>query len=107
MEGIASGRFLYLAHPDLPNFRGDPEALAASVDAICLAAKAADVPLEVNGLGFKGGRNYPREGFFRRAAELGVPDLYSLHTPCLTEADYAEIAEIFRAYEDRILKEGI
>lgn len=71
LDAIASGRFLYVAHPDLPKFQGDPTLLTAAYRRICAAAKQAQIPLEVNTLGLRDGRNYPNKTFFRIAAEYG------------------------------------
>ena len=71
LAGIESGRFLYLAHPDLPYFTGDPARFDAVMEDICLCAKEHDLPLEVNMLGLRDGRNYPTRAFFERAATHG------------------------------------
>ena len=71
LSAIDSGRFLYVAHPDLPRFQGDPTLLTAAFHRICAAAKKADIPLEVNTLGLRDGRNYPSQTFFNIAAQYG------------------------------------
>ncbi len=71
IAGIESGRFLYLAHPDLPDWRGERAAFDAAMERICLAAKQYDLPLEVNMLGLRDGRNYPTRAFFEMAARHG------------------------------------
>lgn len=71
LDAISSGHFLYIAHPDLPKFQGDPQLLTAAYHRICAAARQAELPLEVNTLGLRDGRNYPNETFFSIAAQYG------------------------------------
>lgn len=71
-EGIRTGLFKYLAHPDILLYRGADEApLLRCYEQIIQAAKDADLPVEINILGMREGRNYPTETFFRMAAENG------------------------------------
>lgn len=76
VEGMESGLFLYMAHPDLmfnayPEF--DAEAEKAS-RALCREANRLHMPLEYNLYGLykgkkAGGMGYPCDGFWRIAAE--------------------------------------
>lgn len=83
VDGIRSGVFLYLAHPDMPDWRGERALLDAAMERICLAAKEQALPLEINILGQRTGRNYPTEAFFRRAAAHGCTFCVGVdaHTP--------------------------
>lgn len=71
IEGLATERFTYLAHPDLLNFRGDEVFYRRQMRALCRAARELDVPLELNLLGLRQGRNYPNRIFWELAAEEG------------------------------------
>ena len=71
LEGLATGRFSYLAHPDLINFVGNRNVYEKEMERLCVACKRMDIPLEINGLGLYEGRNYPFERFFRIAAKVG------------------------------------
>lgn len=70
-EGIRTGVFSYIAHPDIYNFAGDPEIYAREAEKICRAAKEMDLPLEINGLGIRDHRDYPRDDFWDVAAKVG------------------------------------
>ncbi|MBO6055020.1 MAG: histidinol-phosphatase [Oscillospiraceae bacterium] len=70
-DGIRSGLFLYVAHPDLPFFQGEEPVLRSAYEQILLAAEEKDLPLEINLLGALQNRNYPSELFFRMAKENG------------------------------------
>lgn len=71
--GMQTGRFMYLAHPDLINYLGDKEIYNREMTRMCRGLKEMDIPLEVNVLGFRGGRHYPSERFFKIAADIGNP----------------------------------
>lgn len=70
-EGLRTGKFLYFAHPDIFNFTGDPQIYRHYIKKLCLCAKELDIPLEINLLGLKEDRSYPRYDFFKIAAETG------------------------------------
>ena len=72
IEGMKSGEFLYLAHPDLINFTGDDETYKKHMVHIVEASLEYDIPLEVNMLGFVEKRNYPCARFFEMASEMGA-----------------------------------
>lgn len=71
IEAMETGEFLYLAHPDIANFTGDERFYLQQARRICRAARAAGLPLEVNVLGMRDLRWYPRGLFFEAAAEEG------------------------------------
>ncbi|MBR6650838.1 MAG: histidinol-phosphatase [Clostridia bacterium] len=82
-DALKTGLFTYLAHPDLPNFRGSEETLQKVHLRLCETAKAAGVPIECNLLGIKGNRWYPKKSFFEIAAKVGCPVVLGLdaHSP--------------------------
>jgi len=71
IAGMETGRFLFLAHPDLLHFAGDPETYRTQNLRICRRAKELNIPLEINMQGYRENRGYPSETFFRIAAEAG------------------------------------
>ena len=71
LEGLSTGCFTYLAHPDMINFTGSDEAYYAPMKRLCEGAKKMNIPLEINMLGVWEGRIYPCERFFRIAGEVG------------------------------------
>ena len=71
LEGLATGVFTYLAHPDVINFTGDEAHYRAEMTRLCQGAKAMQIPLEINMLGLIEHRHYPCERFFRIAGEVG------------------------------------
>ena len=71
LEGLATGDFLYLAHPDLAGYRFPQEHIQTEYRRLCEGAKAMKIPLEINLLGLLTGRHYPNEILFKIAAEVG------------------------------------
>lgn len=72
IEGMRTGRYSYVAHPDMYHFTGDETVYRTQVARLCRAAKALDLPLELNLLGLSDGRCYPRREFWEVAAETGA-----------------------------------
>ena len=71
IEGMDTGCFTYLAHPDLINYQGDDKLYRQEMRRLCRGAKDRNIPLEINLLGSITGRNYPDRRFWRIAAEEG------------------------------------
>ena len=69
--GQKSGKFSYIAHPDVINFVGDVKIYCSEVRRFCEEMKEAGMPLEYNLLGFSTKRHYPTDRFFKIAAEVG------------------------------------
>ena len=71
IEGMHTGLFTYVAHPDLIHFLGDDRIYQTQMRRLCQAAKQCNIPLEVNLLGIREGRNYPNDLFWEQAAMEG------------------------------------
>lgn len=71
IEAMETGLFTYLAHPDLLNFVGDDKTYALHMSRLCRAAKACQMPLELNLWGLQQGKHYPVDRFWAIAAEEG------------------------------------
>ncbi len=71
IEGLRTGYFSYLAHPDLCRVCDDEDYYKKEMTRLCLEAKALDIPLEFNMHGLAVGAAYPTERFYRIAAEVG------------------------------------
>ncbi|MBR4072803.1 MAG: histidinol-phosphatase [Clostridia bacterium] len=68
---IKSGKFSYIAHPDIFNYDFESEEYYREMKRLCITAREFDVPLEINFLGIKGKRIYPNRNFLKIAAEVG------------------------------------
>ena len=71
IDGLQTGAFSCFAHPDLIRFLGDGTEYTRQMRRLCRAAAEANVPLELNLLGLREGRNYPDPRFWRIAGEEG------------------------------------
>lgn len=82
-EGLSTGAFAYLAHPDIVWYSGEPAFYTEKMRELCLFAKERDIPLEYNLLGFVNKRSYPTEAFWDIVAEVGnkVVIGYDAHNP--------------------------
>ena len=71
IEGMETGVFSCLAHPDLLYYTGDRKIYLKWYEKLCLRAKELGIPLEMNMLGYAEKRNYPKADFFRIVQEVG------------------------------------
>ena len=83
VNGIRTGLFSYVAHPDLFSFTGSADVRDREMRRICRAAKEESVPLEINLLGIRSKRSYPDPDFWRIAGEEGCSAVLGCdaHTP--------------------------
>ena len=71
IEGMQTGAFTYVAHPDCILFLGDRQLIKNGLRRICREAKACDLPLEINLLGIHKNKHYPCREYFECLAEEG------------------------------------
>lgn len=69
IEAMKTGKFVYFAHPDLFNFRGERSVFDREYRRLCRYAKKCGIPLEINFLGLDEQRNYPFAPFWKIAGE--------------------------------------
>jgi len=83
MEGLNTGKFTYLAHPDVFHFVGDRKIYHSYMRELVRTAKDCGTPLEINLAGLASGRHYPGEAFFEIAAEENCPVVIGIdaHAP--------------------------
>jgi histidinol-phosphatase (PHP family) len=83
LAGLATGDFLYLAHPDLVGYRFSPQVIEQEYRRLCEGAKRMGIPLELNFLGLRTNRHYPNKILYKIAAEVGNEIIFGLdaHTP--------------------------
>lgn len=71
IEGMKTGRFMYLAHPDLINYQGEDAIFEREMIRMCESLKEMHIPLEINLLGLLEGKHYPRERFWEIVGKVG------------------------------------
>ena len=82
-EGLETGVFTYLAHPDLFYFVGSDRDYIDHMRPMIRHAREAGIPLEINLLGILEGRHYPKRLFWELAAEENAPVILGIdaHRP--------------------------
>ena len=83
IDGIKTGRYLYVAHPDLVNFTGEEVLYKQHMKRLCVALKEEDIPIEINILGLWESRQYPAKRFLELAKETGNKAIIGMdaHSP--------------------------
>lgn len=71
IAAMETGLYSYLAHPDLAYYDTQDPFYVEEMTRLCKRAKALDIPLEFNLLGYATNRQYPNETFFRLAKKIG------------------------------------
>ena len=104
IEGMNTGLFTYLAHPDLINFTGDDDIYRLHMSRLVRAAVDLNIPLEINVYGFVDHRWYPCDRFFRMAAEYHSKFVIGCdaHTP-----EIIRQPEHIKGFEDFLIRNGI
>lgn len=83
IEGMETGLYQYIAHPDLCNFVGAADRYEFHMTRLCTYLKEKNIPVEINMLGLLEGRHYPSEQFFKIAQKVGNTAIIGIdaHTP--------------------------
>ena len=98
IEGISTGKYLYLAHPDIINYIGPDAIYQKHISRLCRFMKEKDIPLEINVLGLWTHRTYPDRRFWEIAAKIGNTAVIGIdaHAPeQLLNSEAIRQAEIF------------
>ena len=101
ITAINTGRFTYIAHPDILNYSGkDIDFYRSEADRLILEAKRLGLPLEYNLLGMSDRRAYPNPVFWEEVGKLGAPAIIGCdaHEPYRV-ADPKELARATRFLE--------
>lgn len=77
-EGMRTGYFSYVAHPDVIRFSGEKEIYRAYMSRLCKTSIETGVPLELNFLGIREGRHYPTADFWELVGEMGCDVVYGM-----------------------------
>ncbi len=104
LEGLGTGSFSYLCHPDMCNFIGDEEHYINEMTRLCEGAKKLGIPLEINLQGLREGRFYPTKRFASIAARVGNPYILGAdaHTPEALVLAVKEGAPMAEAWRDEL-----
>lgn len=83
IEGLKTGKFLYIAHPDLFNYTGPDRIYIEKMTYLCQEIKKLGYPVEFNLLGFAQKRNYPDKRFWKIVSQVGNDVIigFDAHSP--------------------------
>lgn len=70
LDGLKTGLFIYIAHPDLFNYTGDDKIYIEKMTYFCREIKKLGYPVEFNLLGYAQNRNYPDKRFWKIVSEV-------------------------------------
>ncbi|MFU0827331.1 MAG: Histidinol-phosphatase [Lachnoclostridium sp.] len=71
IEGMETGKYQYVAHPDLINYIGPKGIYEYHMKRLCQYLKDKNIPIEINLQGLSGNRHYPSEHFLSIAQKTG------------------------------------
>lgn len=71
LDGLKTGKFAYIAHPDLIKYKGPDSIYKDRMTYFCREIKKLGYPIEFNKYGYTDRRNYPDRRFWEIAAEVG------------------------------------
>lgn len=96
LEGLKTGKFLYIAHPDLFKFKGSTKIYKEKMTYFCKEIKKLGYPVEFNLLGFSQHRNYPDKRFWKIVSEVGLDVVigFDAHSP--------EVFQNKKVYDDAV-----
>ena len=101
-DAMTTGRFTYLAHPDVIHFMGDEAIYDQHMRKLCRTANAHGLPVEINFLGIGENRLYPRDTFWKIAGEEKCQVVLGLDAHQVKAFEYqnclAKAMELVRKY---------
>lgn len=108
IEGIKTGVFTYVCHPDVVVFTSNMDKYRTEMTRLCKVAKEYGIPLEINFYGIRDNRFYPFEEFWKIAGEVGVDVVYGFDahdTAAAYDGDSIPVAdELVRKYNLNLIK---
>lgn len=101
-EGMKTGFYTYVAHPDLNNYSGDVDEYCDAMKSVCETSLETDTPLEINLLGIRGRRPYPKDKFWEMVGRYGCKVVFGsdAHSPAelLCTEDFDRAMEMVDKY---------
>lgn len=106
-EGMETGAFTYIAHPDMVNGLGWAEYFTQEMRKLCRNANKFGLPLEINLLGIRDNRIYPNDTFWKIAGEEGCrvilgSDAHAPEDVC-RPADVAAALRLVEKYQLKLI----
>lgn len=109
IEGMRTGSYCCLAHPDLMNYQGMDSVYEWEMGRLCRELKKLEIPLEINILGMGAGKHYPQERFWKLVSEEGNDVILGLDAHCVEHIrdvdSYYKCLELVDKYNLHLIKE--
>ena len=83
LEGMNTGSYCCLAHPDILNYQGLDSIYEWEMTRLCRELKKMKIPLELNLLGISQNKQYPAERFWKIVSEIGNEVILGLDAHCV------------------------
>ncbi|MGN0351776.1 MAG: histidinol-phosphatase [Roseburia sp.] len=107
LDGLKSGYFSYVAHPDIGNYTKDEAVYRRYMRQICEVSKELGLPLEINQNGYRNGAWYPNSRFLTIASEVGNDMIIGVdaHNPMdfLSRQSYEECIRLGEQYAHKLI----
>lgn len=97
IEGLKTGHFTYIAHPDIIGYDYSSEAIEREYTRLLTFCKENGYPIEINCLGLQNRRWYPRRKIFELASNIGNEVIIGIdaHTPSVITKQTFDLAKDF------------
>lgn len=103
IAGMKTGKYLYIAHPDVINFTGADNIYEKHMSRLCQYLKENKIPVEINMLGAFQGRHYPSNRFLEIVKKTGNSCIIGVdaHAPeqLLNDTGYRICNNIIEKYQ--------
>ena len=108
LEGMNTGSYCCLAHPDILNYQGLDSIYEWEMTRLCRELKKMKIPLELNLLGISQNKQYPAERFWKIVSEIGNEVILGLDAHCVEHLmdveSYQKGKEMARKYHLNIIE---
>lgn len=108
-EAMRFGVYSYVAHPDIATYTGDMSLYLEKMKKICEVSVETDTPLEINMLGIRESRHYPKDEFLALAGEFGCKMILGCdaHAPSALDrpTTYKRAMELAEKYSLNVIEE--
>lgn len=101
VSALNTGRITYLCHPDMMLYAKDDEIYEREMSRLILEAKRLDIPLEINLLGARVNRHYPRSFFWEIAGRLGAAAILGCDAHSPNDVGVKSEIEAAQRYADK------
>lgn len=108
IEGMHTGTYLYLAHPDIMNYQGMDSVYDWEMTRLCRAMKEMNIPIEINLQGIRYNRHYPDERFWKIVGETGNKVILGIDAHCVDQIydtePYVKAKQLIEKYHLDLIK---